>query len=282
MVSEAPEAIDVVPFEEDEERPAVLASETLIVDLEGFEGPLDLLLSLARDQKLDITKISILQLAEQYLNYIDHARGLRIEVAADYLVMAAWLAYLKSRLLLPAPDDDQEMSGEEMAAHLAFQLRRLEAMREASEQLMERVQLGRDVFARGMPEGIRVIKTSEWSTTLYELLKSYSEQRQRRLITELTIKPLPVVRIEVMRLKLERLIGGLVDWSALDKILLQFIDDPALRRSALASGLAASLECVKSGKMEMRQLKAYAAIYLRKKPHPQDQQNKNAKQAAAS
>ena len=266
MVSEALEVIDVVPFEEDEERPAVLASETLIVDLEGFEGPLDLLLSLARDQKLDITKISILQLAEQYLNYIEQARNLRIEVAADYLVMAAWLAYLKSRLLLPAPDDDQEMSGAEMAAHLAFQLRRLEAMREASEQLMERAQLGRDVFARGMPEGIRVIKTSEWSTTLYELLKSYSEQRQRRLITQLTIKPLPVVRIETMRLKLERLIGGLVDWSALDKILLQFIDDPALQRSALASGLAASLECVKSGKMEMRQLKAYAAIYLRKKP----------------
>src|SRR5277367_5430604 len=151
----------------------------LVVDLDGYEGPIDVLLALAREQKVDLTHISILQLADQYLAFISAARSLRLEIAADYLVMAAWLAYLKSRLLLPEPQPDDEPSGAELAAALAYQLQRLEAMQQAGARLMARPQLGRDVFRRGAPEGVPIVKHAQYEATLFELLKAYGEGRSR-------------------------------------------------------------------------------------------------------
>ena len=170
----------------EETAPIVLRS-TFVVDLEGFEGPIDLLLSLARTQKVDITQLSILKLAEQYLAYIEEARRIRLEIAADYLVMAAWLAYLKSRLLLPEPEGEEEPSGEELAARLQFQLQRLQAMRDASEKLMARARLGLDVFQRGMPEGITVLRKSQWHCELYDLLRAYADQVQGAPVTPLSM-----------------------------------------------------------------------------------------------
>src|SRR5579872_6752024 len=166
----------------DTELSADLASgeQALVVDVEGFEGPLDLLLALARQQKVDLAKISILALADQYLAFIEQARKLRLELAADYLVMAAWLAYLKSRLLLPEQHEADGVSAEEMASALAQRLRRLEAIRRVAEQLLNRPQLGREVFARGLPEPIAEVKKPEWSATLYDLLSAYASQRQKQ------------------------------------------------------------------------------------------------------
>ncbi len=172
----------------------------LVVDVEGFEGPLDLLLALARTQKVDLAKISVLALAQQYLDFISEARRLRLEVAADYLVMAAWLAFLKSKLLLPAePSEEGEPTGAELAALLAFRLKRLHAMREASSQLMTRKRLGRDVFARGLPEPLRITKTSVYDANVYDLLKAYSQQRQRTAVQSLHMKPRTVWSLKEAR-----------------------------------------------------------------------------------
>ncbi|HEX5931539.1 MAG TPA: ScpA family protein, partial [Methyloceanibacter sp.] len=166
------------------------AGDRLVVDVEGFEGPLDLLLALARTQKVDLAKISVLALAQQYLDFIAEARRLRLEIAADYLVMAAWLAFLKSKLLLPAePSEEGEPTGAELAALLAFRLKRLDAMREASAQLMTRKRLGRDVFARGLPEPMRVTRKSIYGANVYDLLKAYSQQRQRMAVRSLRMPP---------------------------------------------------------------------------------------------
>lgn len=236
----------------------------LTVDVAGFEGPLDLLLELARAQKVDLARISILALAEQYLAFIETIRTLRIEIAADYLVVAAWLAYLKSRLLLPEENaTDEEPSAEEMAAHLAFRLQRLDAMRQAGSRLMNRNRLGRDFFARGMPEPIETQHTSRYSATLYDLLTAYAARRQRTIVSQVTIHRRETLSLVEAREMLSRLCGGLQEWTALDALLARFVSAPGDRASTLASSFAASLEMAREGALQLRQEKAYAPLYLR-------------------
>ncbi len=239
--------------------------DTLVVDVDGFEGPLDLLLALARTQKVDLTRISILALAEQYLAYIEHIRHLRLEVAADYLVMAAWLAFLKSKLLLPEVGGD-EPSGEELAAELAFRLRRLEAMRDAATRLVNRDRLGRDVFARGRPEPVVLTRRSQYSATLYDLLSAYAAQRQERTIAVVHVRQRQVWSLHDAREMLTRVLGRVAEWTSLSTVLAPYMTDPALRRSVTASTLGASLELVREGKVEMRQVEPFAPLYIRDRP----------------
>jgi segregation and condensation protein A len=235
----------------------------LIVDVDGFEGPLDLLLHLARGQKVDLSRISILALVEQYLVFVDRARALRLELAADYLVMAAWLAFLKSKLLIPVTRADDDESGEELAAILQFRLRRLEAMRDAAGRLVNRNRLGRDVFARGMPEAVVVEKHSAFSASLYDLLTAYAAQRQRRAVTNVRIARRGVWSLKEARHLLMRLIGEIREWTALDRFLIEYTADPDQRASAIASTFAASLEMAREGAIEMRQDAAFAPLYMR-------------------
>ncbi len=235
------------------------------VDVEGYEGPLDLLLSLARAQRVDLRRISILRLVDQYIEFIADATKLELDVAADYLVMASWLAYLKSRLLLPqAQKASDEPSGEEMAARLAFRLQRLEAMREAAARLMARDRLGRDVFFRGEPEGVRLVRTPQWSDTLVDLLKAYTNQRLRKLPSRMALKRQPVYAIEEARKRLERMIGLVFDWSRMDAFVPDLPGLAEIRRSALASTFSATLEMAKDGQLEVRQTAAFAPIYVRR------------------
>lgn len=234
----------------------------LIIDIQGFEGPLDLLLHLARNQKVDLTRISIVALVEQYLRFIEHAQRVRLELAADYLVMAAWLAYLKSRLLVPKQVSDDGESGEELAEMLHFRLRRLEAMREAAGRLVERDQLGRDFFRRGAPEMVVVEKKHRYDASLYELLMAYAALRQRQSVSQVEVGRRTVWSLKHARSILERLLGHTQNWQTLDQYLLLYI--PLEERvTALASGFAASLEMVREGQMEIRQSEAFAPIYLR-------------------
>jgi segregation and condensation protein A len=238
----------------------------LVVDVEGFEGPLDLLLALARTQKVDLAKISVLALAQQYLDFIAEARRLRLEIAADYLVMAAWLAFLKSKLLLPAePSEEGEPTGAELAALLAFRLKRLDAMRQASAQLMTRKRLGRDVFARGLPQPIRIIRKSIYGANVYDLLKAYSIQRQRGAVRSLRMAPRMVWSLKEARGRLERLLGVALDWAPLDQLLAEFLTDPELRRTALASSFTATLEMTREGELEIRQSKSFAPLMIRRR-----------------
>jgi segregation and condensation protein A len=237
---------------------------SLVIDVEGFEGPLDLLLHLARTQKVDLAKISVLALAEQYLLFVEKARALRLELAADYLVMAAWLAYLKSRLLIPQSPKGDEPSGEEMAAQLAFRLKRLEAMREAATRLVNRNRLGRDVFARGAPEATVTDRTSSFEATLYDLLTAYAAQKQRQMVTQVTIGRRRVWSLSDARVILVRLIGEMKDWTALDQYLVRYLADPEERVTAIASSFAASLEMVREGRLEIRQDGAFQPIYMRR------------------
>jgi segregation and condensation protein A len=237
----------------------------LIVDVEGFEGPLDLLLTLARQQKVDLAKISILALADQYLVFIEQVRQLRIELAADYLVMAAWLAYLKSRLLLPDTTPVEGMSAADMANELALRLRRLEAIRAAAEKLFDRPQLGVQMFGRGDPEPIAVIKHPKWSATLYDLLSAYAMERQRHVLARVRFAKRTVWSLADARAALERLIGASTDWSRLDDYLMRYVVEPAMRSTVLASSLAATLELVREGKIEVNQQAAFGPIYLRKR-----------------
>lgn len=249
----------------DETNPDIAMSDkSLVLDLEGFEGPLDLLLHLARTQKVDLAKISVLALAVQYLEFVENARKLRLELAADYLVMAAWLAFLKSKLLIPKQNDDEEVSGEEMAQQLAFRLKRLEAMREAATRLINRNRLGRDVFARGMPESIVVEKTSNFTASLYDLLTAYASQRQRNTISQVTIARRTVWSLKDARGILSRMLGEVVEWTALDSFLIKYLHEgEAERKTALASSFAASLEMVREGYFDIRQDEAFAPIFLR-------------------
>jgi len=235
----------------------------LVVDVDGFEGPLDLLLALARTQKVDLAKISILALAEQYLAYIEQLRQLRLELAADYLVMAAWLAYLKSRLLLPAPSPDEEPSGEEMAAALAFRLRRLEAMRDAAAKLVNRDRLGREVFPRGMPEPVEVVQHSDYAATLYDLLTAYASQRQRQMVSVVHVRRRQVWSLAEAREVLTRMIGSIADWTPVDVFLSPWIQTPEMRATVLASSFSASLELVREGRVELRQTAPFASLYMR-------------------
>lgn len=241
--------------------------EALVVAIDGFEGPLDLLLAMARLQKVDLSRISILALAEQYLAFIAEAGRLRLELAADYLVMAAWLAYLKSRLLLPREGKDEaEPSGEELAQRLAFRLMRLEAMREAAAKLMTRVRLGRDVFARGMPEGMRTVRETTYTAQIYDLLKAYAEQRSRTVKRVHVVKARTVWSIKDARQRLERLVGESTGgWEQLDLFLEQYLPAPDAGRTVLASSFGATLEMAREGLIEIRQDAPYAPIYMRKK-----------------
>ncbi len=242
----------------------------LLIDVAGFEGPLDLLLHLARTQKVDLARISILALAEQYLAFIEQARKVRIELAADYLVMAAWLAYLKSRLLIPQQAKDDEPSGEEMAAILAFRLKRLEAMREAAERLVNRDRLGRDFYARGAPEHIATVKKSDFEASLYDLLTAYAALRQRQAVTNVVIEKRRVWSLSDAKSILFRLIGEATDWIALDHYLIKYLSDPAESRTMIASSFAASLELVREGRLEIRQEKAFAQVFMRQGRKPLD------------
>jgi len=256
---------DALSFEGDLAAERAADEPALVVDVEGFEGPLDLLLTLARHQKVDLSKISILSLANQYLAFIEEARKLRLELAADYLVMAAWLAYLKSRLLLPEAAGPDGPSAEEMANALAWRLKRLEAFREVSNKLMERPQLQRDVFRRGDPEPITDIKTPEWTATLYDLLSAYAHQRQQTALAHVRFKPRSVWSLQEAREQLQRLIGQAGDWSRLDQFLLTYLVEPSMRATAFASSLAATLELVREGVIEVHQQAAFAPIFLRKR-----------------
>jgi segregation and condensation protein A len=238
---------------------------SLMVDVEGFEGPLDLLLTLARQQKVDLAKISILALADQYLAFIEEARKMRLELAADYLVMAAWLAYLKSRLLLPEQHPSEGISAEEMANALARRLRRLEAIRQFAEQLLNRPQLGRDVFQRGQPEPIAEVKHPQWSATLYDLLSAYAARRQIRSRSVVRVAKRTVWSLAEAREALERLIGQTMDWSPLDQYLIAYMTDRSTVATVLASSFAAALEMIREGRLEAHQQGAFSPLYLRRK-----------------
>ncbi len=237
--------------------------DALVVDVDGFEGPLDLLLHLARTQKVDLARISVLALTEQYLSFIDRVRALKLEVAADYLVVAAWLAYLKSKLLIPQKPGEDEQTGEEMAAILQFRLQRLEAMRDAGTRLVNRNRLGRDVFARGMPETVIVDRRSKFDASLYDLLTAYASERQRNAVTTVEISERHVWSLKEARDRLITLIGELSDWTALDSFLVDYLVLPEKRATALASSFAASLELVREGAVELSQSKPFATLYLR-------------------
>lgn len=253
--------------ETDEERG--VSEPALVVDVSGFEGPLDLLLHLARTQKVDLARISVLALAEQYIAFVERARRLRLELAADYLVMAAWLAFLKSKLLIPKQPGDEGESGEELAAVLQFRLKRLEAMRDAAARLVNRNRLGRDVFARGMPEMVIVERHNAYSATLYDLLSAYASQRQRQAVTNVQIAKRGVWSLKEAREILMRMVGELSDWTALDMFLIRYLATPAERATAIASSFAASLELVREGALEVRQDEAFAPLYLRARPNRQ-------------
>ncbi len=248
-----------------------LAAEALIVDVDGFEGPLDVLLTLSRTQKVDLRKISVLALAQQYLAFVEKARVLRIELAADYLVMAAWLAFLKSRLLLPPDPDDEGPSGEELAAHLAFQLERLQAMRDAAARLMARDQLGRDFFKRGQAEDVTRIRTVTYSATLLDLMQGYARIRTRDEFRPFVMDRDSVFTMEQALERMRPLIGFAGAWTDMETYLPEGWDsDPVRRRSATAATFAASLELVKEGHMEIKQSDTFAPIHLRKRTETRD------------
>ena len=248
---------------------ARLETEALIVDVDGFEGPLDLLLTLSRTQKVDLRTISVLKLAEQYLEFVDKAKELRIELAADYLVMAAWLAFLKSRLLLPPDPADEGPSGEELAAHLAFQLERLAAMRDAAAKLMARDVLGRDFFARGIPEEVRRVRHVKYTASLLDLMQGYARIRTKDEFRPFVMDREKVFTMEEALGRLRGLIGHAVDWTDLVSYLPEgWQVDPQKRRSAMASNFAASLELAKHGHIEIRQNGAFAPIELKSKAKP--------------
>ena len=243
-----------------------LAAEALIVDVDGFEGPLDLLLTLSRTQKVDLRKISVLNLAEQYLGFVQRAQSLRIELAADYLVMAAWLAFLKSRLLLPPEPGDDGPSAEDLAAHLAFQLERLQAMRDAAARLMGRDQLGRDFFARGVPEDMTHHRKVKWTATLLDLMRAYAQIRTKDEFRPFVLDRGHVYTMEQALERMRGLIGYVGDWATLVSFLPEGWDgSPMARRSSLAAHFAAVLELAKRGQVVLRQGETFAPIELRLK-----------------
>ncbi|KEJ89556.1 segregation and condensation protein A [Sulfitobacter donghicola] len=254
-------------FEEDSTTVAErLAAEALIVDVDGFEGPLDLLLTLSRTQKVDLRKVSVLQLARQYLAFVEKAKALRLELAADYLVMAAWLAFLKSRLLLPPDPTEEGPTGEELAAHLAFQLERLAAMRDVAARLMARDQLGRDFFARGQTQMVERVRSVTYTATLLDLMQGYARIRTRDEFRPFVMDREKVFTMEEALERMRGLMGFVGEWGDLMSYLPEgWESDPVKRRSATAATFAASLELVKEGHMEIRQSETFAPIQLRKK-----------------
>jgi segregation and condensation protein A len=243
-----------------------VAAEALIVDVGAFEGPLDLLLTLSRTQKVDLRKVSILALARQYLAFVEQAKALRLELAADYLVMAAWLAFLKSRLLLPPDPEDEEPSGEELAAHLAFQLERLEAMRNVAARLMARDQLGRDFFARGLTEDVARVRRVTYTASLLDLMQGYARIRTRDDFRPFVMDRENLMTMEEALDRLRHLIGFAGDWTDIVSYLPpEWEADPVRRRSATAATFAASLELVKEGGIDIQQGDTFAPIQIRKR-----------------
>ncbi len=255
---DAGDSFDDMAFEEG---PPVAQAERLTLDIDGWEGPLDLLLTLARTQKVDLREISILALTEQYLAFIHDAKKLKLEIAADYLVMAAWLAYLKSCLLLPK-DPQADPSPEELALRLQLRLERLHAMREAGARLLARDRLGRDVFPRGAPEGLRIVRKAAWEADLYDLIAAYGAVRARAEPAVHVVGRRPVMTLEEALLRVERMIGTGVQWAEIQSFVPDS-QDSGFRRSALASSFVAALELARQGRVEMRQEEAFAALYVR-------------------
>ena len=239
-------------------------TETLTIDIDGWDGPLDLLLALARTQKVDLRALSILELVEQYLAFIDGARALKLEVAADYLVMAAWLAYLKSGLLLPR-DPEVEPSPEELALRLQLRLERLNAMREAGARLIARDRIGRDVFRRAMPEGLRVVRKSLWQAEIYDLIAAYGRISARTRPVLHVVATRPVMTLEIALERVAAMLGTAIEWTAIERFLPGEAAG-AYRKSALASSFAAALELARQGKLEMQQQSAFAPLYLKAAP----------------
>src|SRR3954452_20321771 len=239
----------------------VREADRLTLDLDGWEGPLDLLLTLARSQKVDLARISILALVEQYLAFIADAKKLKLEIAADYLVMAAWLAYLKSCLLLPK-DSEADPSPEELAMRLQLRLQRLSAMREAGARLLARDRMGRDVFVRAAPKGLRVVRRSAWRAELYDLIAAYGAVRARNEPAVHIVARRPVMTLEEALLRVERMIGASLEWARLESFLPD-TQDPGFRRSALASSFVAALELARTGRAELRQKAPFSPLYIR-------------------
>ncbi|MCF6344519.1 MAG: segregation/condensation protein A [Devosiaceae bacterium] len=236
----------------------------MYVDIKGYEGPLDLLLDLARKQKVDLANISILALAEQYLEFIEKIRKSRIDIAADYLVVAAWLAYLKSRLMVPQAPSDDEPSGEMLAAMLQFRLKRLEAMRNAGGQLINRARLGRQIFARGAPEQIIITNSQIYEANLYDLLKAYSEQREKNIKSNYAPKRRNVWALQDARDILQRLIGDSMDWVSLDNYLIKYLAKEEDYTTIIASSFTASLELVREGHVELKQSAHFKPLLMRR------------------
>ena len=236
-------------------------NEEFTLSLDGWEGPLDLLLSLSRAQKVDLSQISILQLVEQYLTYLAEARALKLEIAADYLVMAAWLAYLKSCLLLPK-DPEVDPSPEEIALRLQMRLQRLDAMREAGARLMGRDRLGRDVFGRGSPEGLRLVRKSDWQVRDFDLFAAYGAIRARTQPALHVVHARSVLTLEEAIERVSRMIGSAVEWTRLESFLPHTLD-PQFRKSALASSFVAALELARQGRLEIAQEEPFAPISLK-------------------
>ena len=267
------EALPQKPFEEDPPRDTPggeLNVDSLLLNIDGYEGPIDVLLEMARNQKVDLREISILQLVRQYLSFVDRAKALRLDLAAEYLVMAAWLAYLKSRLLLPGAQNNQDgPSGEAMAEALAYQLRRLESMREAAKKLMALPQLGVNVFSRGMPEKLKVEYKAQWQVSLYDLLKAYGDISRRAEHSTYELPQFSVMTMEEAVDRMTKMLGNLPRsgpysvWTTLSSFLPEKITDKLYYRSSLASTLTAGLELAKQGKVELRQDGLFRPIYLR-------------------
>jgi len=242
---------------------ALHQAEALTLNIDGWEGPLDLLLNLARSQKVDLKAISILALVEQYLDFINRARSLKLELAADYLVMAAWLAYLKSGLLLPR-DPEIEPSPEELALRLHLRLERLNAMREAGGRLMARDRLGRDVFARGAPEGLHTVRATQWDASLFELIQAYGAVKARTAPVFHVVKARKVLTLDEALARVSRLLGVAINWTEIGEFLPES-DDSDLRRSSLASSFLAALELARQGRADLQQEAAFAPLYLRRR-----------------
>jgi segregation and condensation protein A len=249
-----------------EGQPRAAAPEQLVLDLDGYEGPIDLLLTLAREQKVDLAKISILALADQYLGFIAARRELRLEIAADYLVMAAWLAYLKSRLLLPPPPEDDTPAADGMAAILGHRLKLLEAMQTASRQLLARPRLGEGFFLRGAPEGVTSVPVPVWSLDLYELLRAQADLVRRRAKRVLTVEPSAFYSMDDALRRFARYLGRVPDWRALVRFLPDEPRGDHMRRSALAATFAAALELARQGRVELRQDRAFGPVWVRSPP----------------
>lgn len=240
-------------------------NEDLIVNLSGYEGPLDVLLIMAKSQKVDLMKISILQLTEQYLVFIAEVRKKNLELAADYLVMAAWLAYLKSNLLLPREETGEELTAEQMAERLKFQLKKLEAIRQVSEKLMNLPVLGTNFFNRGMPEGIRLIRTPEYYLSLYDLLKSYANQRYKSAYSSMVIERPAVYAMEEALVRLQRMVGTAFEWTKLESFLPPEFSKGKNARSGVAGTLAAAMELVREGVLEVQQLAPFGPVFIKNK-----------------